>query len=372
VSHEVVLLPGLDGTAKRFDRFVALAPARCPSHPHAAAGEPDGGRLFGEDPGTSRLFESESGFSIGRHAATGRNDEVSACVTWLANANGGWPARPTWARDTVVPIPAAIVVGQYPTVRTMRPEPEERISPMTVSDVLVLLEAERDERGMRNWEKLGSSAAGMRSYGIGLTRLRKLAKRIGRNRDLARALWKTDVYEARVIALLVDDPARITREQAEQQVEELAGGMLAHVFASCDATLAKTPFVVELADQWVRSDDPVRRECGYALLYEASKFPGRKAPSEDFFLAHVERIADTIGTEPEKVRMSMGAALMGIGKRSAVLNEAALKIAREVGPIEFTSASGECEPFDVVRHLTTDRLKEKLGTSAADGAVRRG
>ena len=57
----------------------------------------------------------------------------------------------------------------------------------------------------------------------------------------------------------------------------------------------------------------------------------------------------------------MGAALMGIGKRSAALNQAALKVALHVGPIEFTSASGECEPFDVARHLTTDRLKEKLG-----------
>jgi len=103
---------------------------------------------------------------------------------------------------------------------------------MTVSEVLALLDAERDERGMSNWEKLGSSTSGMRSYGIGLTRLRKLARRIGRDRELAHALWKTDVYEARVIALLVDDPARITREQAENQVEELAGGMLAYVFAS--------------------------------------------------------------------------------------------------------------------------------------------
>ena len=130
---------------------------------------------------------------------------------------------------------------------------------MTVSEVLTLLEAERDERGMRHWEKLGSSTAGMRSYGIGLTRLRKLAKRIGRNRELAQVLWKTDVYEAGVIALLVDDPARITREQAEQQVEELAGGMLAYVFASCDATLAKTPFVAELADQWAFALAHMRR-----------------------------------------------------------------------------------------------------------------
>lgn len=232
---------------------------------------------------------------------------------------------------------------------------------MTVTEVLALLDAERDERGMSNWEKLGPGTAGMTSYGIGLTRLRKLGKRIGRDRKLAQALWKTDVYDARVLALLIDDPAQITRDQAEAQVEELAGGMLAHVFASCDATLAKTSFVGELADQWVWSDDPVRRECGYGLLYEASKFSGRKAPSEPYFLAHVERIADTIDGESDKVRLSMGTALMGIGKRSAALNQAALKVALATGPIEFSSASGNCEPFDVAKHLTTERLKEKLG-----------
>jgi 3-methyladenine DNA glycosylase AlkD len=231
---------------------------------------------------------------------------------------------------------------------------------MTVSEVLKMLESERDERGMIYWQKLGSATGGMTSYGIGLTRLRKMAKGIGRDRQLAQALWKSNVYEARVLSLLVDDPARITREQAEKQVEQLSGGMLAHVSASCDATLAKTPFAVELADQWVRSKDPVRRDCGYGLLYEASKLSGRKAPSEEFFLAHVARIADTIETETEKVRLAMGAALMGIGKRSAVLNKAALKVARKVGPIEFTSVSGECEPFDVVKHLTSDRLKEKF------------
>ncbi len=232
---------------------------------------------------------------------------------------------------------------------------------MTVSEVLAMLDAERDERGMRNWERLGAGTGGMRSFGIGLTRLRKLAKRVGRNRELARALWKTDVHDARVIALLIDDPAQITREQAERQVEELDGGMLAHVFASCDATLARTSFVVELADEWVRSDDPVRRDCGHGLLYEVSKLSGRKAPDEAYFLAQVERIADAIGREPEKVRLSMGMALIGIGKRSAALNRAALKVARETGPIEFTSASGQCEPFDLVKHLAADRLKEKLG-----------
>jgi hypothetical protein len=123
----------------------------------------------------------------------------------------------------------------------------------------------------------------------------------------------------------------------------------------------RNSYPLELAEKWVRSGDPVRRDCGYGLLYEASKLSGKKAPSEEFFLAQVERITNTIDGEPENVRMAMGAALMGIGKRNAVLNKAALKVARAVGPIEFTSASGKCEPFDVAKHLSTDRLKEKLG-----------
>lgn len=233
---------------------------------------------------------------------------------------------------------------------------------MTVSEVLGLLEAERDERGIRHWESMGpAKTGGLRSYGIGLTRLRKLAREIGRDRELAQALWKTDVYDAKIISLLIDDPAQITREQAEAQVEELAGGLLAHVFSSCDATLARTPFVVELADDWIRSDDPVRRACGYGLLYEISKFTGKKAPGEDYFLAHIEHIANTIDRESEPVRLAMANALVGIGKRSPALNAAALEVARAIGPVEYVSASGKCEPFDVVKHLTSPYLKEKLG-----------
>jgi 3-methyladenine DNA glycosylase AlkD len=231
---------------------------------------------------------------------------------------------------------------------------------MTVDEVLALMESERDERGMRHWARLGDEArGGLRSFGIGLTRLRKFAKQLGRDRALSEALWATDVHEARLVALMIDDPAQITREQAERQVEQLSGGLLAHVFASCDATLAKTPFVLDLVEAWSASADPVRRACAYGLLYEASKFSVRKAPAEAFLLAHVATIRSRIGGEPEQVRLAMATALMGVGKRSAALNAAALKVARGAGPIEFSSASGSCEPFDAAKHLESARLKAK-------------
>jgi hypothetical protein len=232
---------------------------------------------------------------------------------------------------------------------------------MNTSDVLDLLAAHRDERGIERWKELGFESTGLRSYGIGLTRLRELAKQVGRNRELALRLWETDVYEARVISLLIDDPKAITREQAEAQVDEVGAGLLTHVFSSCGASLAKAPFVVELIDDWTASDDAHRRSCGYGLLYEISKLTGKKAPEDAYFLEHIQRIDERIRRESSGTRLAMASALMGIGKRNAILNAAALRVARKVGPIEFESPSGRCEPFDVVKHLTTDRLKEKLG-----------
>lgn len=233
--------------------------------------------------------------------------------------------------------------------------------PMHLDDVLARLDAERDERGMARWGESGRPTAGLRSVGIGLTRLRAIAKSIGRNRTLAQALWNTDLYEARVLSLLIDDPAQITREQAENQVEHVDVGQLAHVYASCDATLARTPFVVELVDRWTASREPVRRDCGYGLLYEVSKLGGRKVPDDGWFLDHIERIAAAIDNEPERVRLAMATALMGIGKRNAMLNRRALDVARAAGPIEFTTDSGACEPFDVTKHLDSERLRAKLG-----------
>jgi 3-methyladenine DNA glycosylase AlkD len=232
---------------------------------------------------------------------------------------------------------------------------------MNATDVLDLLAAHRDDRGVEKWKELGLDASGLTSFGIGLTRLRALAKQVGRNRDLALSLWKTDVYEARVISLLIDDPKAITREQAEAQVEQVDVGMLSHVFSSCGASLAKAPFIIELVDEWTKSDDVRRRECGYGLLYDVAASNGKKAPDDEYFLEHVARIDDTIRREGSQVQLAMAAALMNIGKRNAVLNAAALRVAGKVGPIEYESPSGSCEPFDVVKHLTTDRLKQKLG-----------
>lgn len=191
--------------------------------------------------------------------------------------------------------------------------------------------------------------------------MRKLAKKIGRDHELALQLWESDLYDAKIIALLIDDPKIITREQAEMQVDHLYQGHLAHVFSSCDAALAKTDFAVDLAVDWVKSESVIRRSCGYGLIYELSKSRKKSMPDDNFFIQLIEHIRLNFHDEHIAVQGSMGGALIGIGKRSALLNEVSLKLARELGPIHFESKGSKCEPLNVVKHLSSDYIRNKLG-----------
>jgi hypothetical protein len=231
---------------------------------------------------------------------------------------------------------------------------------MNKADVIGYLKTNQDARGIAHWDKHVESSGGLRSYGIGLTKLRKFAKEVGRDAKLAQQLWKTNNYEAKIIALLIDDPKAMTVEQAETQVEQLHGGYLAHVFSACDATLAKTDFVVPLMEKWIASKDPVRRRAGYGLLYEISKSKKKTTPAEAEFLNHLERIEKTHAGQPMPVLMAMGAAVLGIGSRSRNLNAAAIRVARIIGPIDFDT-DGSCKPMDVAKNLSSDAVRRKLG-----------
>lgn len=235
---------------------------------------------------------------------------------------------------------------------------------MKKSEVIKLLEKNKNQRGIDNWAKM-KNTDGLKSFGIGLTQLRKLARQVGKkNHELSLQLWETDIYDAKTIALLIDDPKLITKEQAEKQVEELNAGLLAHVFSSCDATLAKSPLAFELANEWLETSDEIRRRCGYGLLYELSKNKRNKALTDDYFMGCIENINDKIFNldESPTMRCAMGGALMAIGKRNKVLNQRAIEVAEAVGPIDFNEEGGTCEPLDVLKHLTSDYLQKKLAS----------
>jgi 3-methyladenine DNA glycosylase AlkD len=82
-----------------------------------------------------------------------------------------------------------------------------QISLTNQDEVFALLETHKNERGIQHWNQCYATRQGaLKCFGIGLTVLRKLAKKIGRNHKLALQLWTSDFYDEKFISLLIDDP----------------------------------------------------------------------------------------------------------------------------------------------------------------------
>ena len=83
---------------------------------------------------------------------------------------------------------------------------------------------------------------------------------------------------------------------------------------------------------------------------------------DDYYLERIDHIRGAIHDEEMWVREAMNSALMGIGKRNRTLNRAAIRAAKEIGPVDIDYGDdNRCEPLDVLKHLASDYMKQKLG-----------
>ncbi len=225
---------------------------------------------------------------------------------------------------------------------------------MTKKEVFNLLEKNKNDRGIAAWERLG--VAGMRSFGLGMTQLKKLAKQVGKNHELALELWETDVYDAKILATIIDDPKLVAREQVARQIKDLNHWMFNHAY--CNYLLGKVPFLQSFVEEWTQSGNAIERHCGYLCLYQLSK-NDKKLPDE-FFLPYIDTFEADLQTEENFVKDGMDTALLMVGQRSKVLHARALAAARKIGKMVVDYGDNSCEALDVVKHLTSERILKKI------------
>jgi len=185
-----------------------------------------------------------------------------------------------------------------------------------------------------------------RAFGISIAGLRPIARRLGRNHDLAQALWASGFHEARLLAALIDEPKKATPEQMDSWAGDLDSWDLCDQV--CLKLFVKTPFVEGKIAQWADDDREFVRRAGFALL-AAYTVHGRKVPDDRFaaFLDLVERHAD----DPRNfVKKAVNWALRQIGKHSMALHRPALALAERLAASNDKTARWIGR--DAVRELT--------------------
>jgi 3-methyladenine DNA glycosylase AlkD len=202
------------------------------------------------------------------------------------------------------------------------------------------------------------------ALGVSIPQLRDLAKKVGTAHDLAQELWKTGIHEARILASMIDDPAKVSEDQMEKWAGDFDSWDV--VDGCCGNLFDRTAFAVRKAHEWSERKEEYAKRAGFVLMAEIAVH--HKNASDETFLDFLPVIVREASDERNFVKKAVNWALRQIGKRNAILNAAAIKTCAEIK--DSDSRSGRWIAADALRELTSAPVKKKLASKKPEGSNR--
>ncbi len=223
---------------------------------------------------------------------------------------------------------------------------------MQAEEVLQRLKSLADPAAVAGMAKFGINPTN--TLGVSVPKLRGIARDLGKDHELAEQLWASGVHEARLLAGMVAEPRKVTEEQMERWVAQFDSWDVCD--QCCSNLFDKSAFAYQKAREWSRREEEFVKRAGFTLM-ACLAVHDKKGPDERFleFLPLIEQGADD---DRNFVRKAVNWALRQIGKRSLLLNQAAVKTARDVQQIDSKAARWIAS--DALRELTSEKTLSRL------------
>lgn len=193
-----------------------------------------------------------------------------------------------------------------------------------------------------------------RRLGVSIPNLRRLAKELGQNHKLALELWKTGIAEARLVASMTGDPAKLTEGQMEDWVKGINSWDVCD--QACMNLFEKTPLAWQKITDWSEREEEFVKRAAFALI-ACLAWHDKKAKDEQFIKLFPVIIGGATD-ERNFVKKAVNWALRNIGKRNPNLNKAAINTAREVCQIDSKAARWIAS--DTIRELESKAVQIRL------------
>jgi 3-methyladenine DNA glycosylase AlkD len=205
------------------------------------------------------------------------------------------------------------------------------------------------------------------AFGVSVYELRKVAKRLGTEHDLALALWATGNHEARLLACFIDDPDSVTERQLEAWARDFDSWDICDQATTSLFDLTRHGWTKAVA--WAARDEPWVKRGGFAMM--AGLAVHDKAASDRTFLKLLPVIARGASDERNFVKKAVNWALRNIGKRNRALNAAAVACAERIRTAANKRAGGDrggdakarsarWVANDALRELKSDKTRARI------------
>ena len=208
---------------------------------------------------------------------------------------------------------------------------------MTLKETLSELEALSDEKRRAHNAKNGAHD---NQFGVKMGDIRKMAKKIKSNHDLALALWTTENIDARFLAVLIIKTKALSADEVDEMVKSLKFIYVADWLNNY--VIKKHPEKEALRQKWMTSKNSMAARAGWNLTAERVA----KSPKGLDLTAILNRIESEMETAPSETQWAMNNTLVAIGIHFSDYREQALAIGHALGIYrDYPTSKGCTSPF---------------------------
>ena len=156
------------------------------------------------------------------------------------------------------------------------------------------------------------------SLGVPMAAMKQIARDLGRDHVLAAELWATRVYEARIVAALIDEPELVTLEQMDSWCADFDNWALCDTV--CFSLFDRAPDAWSRLEPWARDGRELVRRASFALLWSLALHD--RSADDARFVAGLALVEQYAADERPLVTKSMSMSLRAIGRRNSSLQAA--------------------------------------------------
>ena len=189
------------------------------------------------------------------------------------------------------------------------------------------------------------------SLGIYHSELKKIAKEIGKDNELALQLFDSGIYEARILCSKIFKPKDVTVDLMEKWVKTFENWEVCDSFSM--GLFAKSDFALPKILEWTKRKPEFEKRAGFTII--ASYCMADKLSENDLFESLFPIIKREANDERIYVKKAVNWALRNIGKRNRDLNKKAILVAQKL--LETESPTAKWIAKNALNELERDNIR---------------
>ncbi len=223
---------------------------------------------------------------------------------------------------------------------------------VSATDVIKRLEDKARPDQLEGMARFGISTKNR--LGVSIPELRKVAKELRKNHELALDLWRTKFSDAMILASMIDDSEKLTEQQMEDWVRSFDSWDVCDQV--CMNLFDKHALAWKKIVEWSKRDEEFVKRAAFSLIACLSVHD--KEADDQKFLAFLPIIKRESVDNRNYVKKAVNWALRNIGKRNSNLNKATIECAVELK--QMGSKASRWIGSNALRELESAAVQKKL------------